>query len=611
MLSLKLEPSTSPSGESGFMEDRNGFYFLQEERDRETYHRLCAMDILSTISCICPNAIRTFILEGPMPKPYVQGALFGGIGVFRSYNSDISESRYPSHVDIMKESFKGIVLATQKHNSKCLLYVIIARLLTETNEMIVEHIGDTLHSILDPECRTDSVADRERFAVLFNESYLPWLAVCFLEHHGLHGGNSARPPVFSTGGANTIHQSLFMTPYLNSAIFYSSTRVVAEALCFCTIALGYRMKYFVMKNQLVNKALIVLLGAGQKAVYLHAIKFVFSIVKINDEMNFKQWVKNDTLKPIFELMAALSGRDNLIISAITELIDFIRMGNMKVLIEYIVEKHADSFANVVYQGETFDKLCTKYSQMKDAEVEMANQSAPGFPQAFRDNIEASRRAKFQLQSSEESYFEDEDEMDEDVSKMSALLETYASDDDGTDNEIGPKPQAENPRSGQEEETSLSADLLDDTPADLDIDEDASKHKLKKRRLSSIGGYLPSSPPDKIRVIATSEDNEIFPGGRSYGVPAGEAEAKSAESFSSPVCPPDAAANTLDNDDVSPPLPPLRSKYDSDSDEEDTQSAFSANGKSFVNKLFKRSSNQTSVSSSISEDTKNKGTEVCL
>ncbi|CAM9335423.1 unnamed protein product, partial [Ectocarpus fasciculatus] len=210
---------------------------------------------------------------------------------------------------------------------------LIARLVIETNEMVIEHVGDILRSVLDAECRTDSVADRERFAVAVHDSYLPWVVTCFLEPYRVK---------YKSGDKRNAVPTLapVLTPYLNSAVFYSSMRVITETLCFCCTALGYRFKYFIIRNQLISKSLALLLTCGQKAVYLHAIKFIFSIVKMRDEMNFKQWVKLDLLKPLFELMVSLSSRDNLLLSAIIELIDFIRAEGITILIEYIVEKHS-------------------------------------------------------------------------------------------------------------------------------------------------------------------------------------------------------------------------------------------------------------------------------
>lgn len=593
---------------------RKQFCALQEDRESETFHRLCAIEILSTLTCICPNAFRSFVLEGPMPKPILPGQLFGGLGVVRQYNDINDIEKYPYKCD-ESERVAQIVQSMRKHNSKCLLYVIIARLLAETNEMIMEHIGDILHSILDPECRTDTVVDRERFAVAVNDCYLPWLVVCFLEHFRDH--SSCRNSNFS----GNLITSASMRPYLNSTVYYSSVRVISEALCFCCNALGYRIKYFILRNQLVSKVLTVLLGSGQKVVYLHAIKFVFAIVKTKDDMNFKQWAKMDVLKPLFELLVSLSSKDNLLLSAIIELMDFIRAENIKTLIEYIVEKHAHSFANVVYQGETFEKLSNKYAQIKDAEDEINNRGPSGFPQNFRDSVESSRRVKYNTRDAEESYFQDDDEPDNDedmeqiaaraiaegpASNPLALLQSYSGDED--DEEMGPKPLAVSLSSDTADECNISDDMFSD---DINVTNSGADKKNKKRRLSSIGGYATNGRPDKVRaLIRDAADSEsIFPGVGVYISAVLDSEEKSSGILPAIAVPSVIIADTVPlvpvglsvDEDVSPPLPPLRSKYDSSSDEE--EAANTSGDKNFLSTLFRRNpsgSSATRADASTSE-----------
>lgn len=590
------------------------FALRQEERDRETYHRLCAMEILSTLTCVCPNALRSFVLEGPIPKPIIQGVLFGGLGVMRRVDDGSEIKKYPINTGKSFEAKQAAALsALRKHNSKCLLYVIIARLLAETNEMVMEHIGDILHSIIDPECRTDSVVDRERFAVAVNDCYLPWLLACFLEpyqeNYSIEEGNVSFPPMVST----------LLKPYLTAAVYYSSMRVICETLCFCSSALGYRIKYFILRNQLVSKVLSVLFGCGQKVVYLHAIKFIFAIVKTKDDMNFKQWTKLDILKPMFELMVTLSSRDNLLLSAIIELIDYIRSENIKVLIEYIVEKHSDCFANVVYQGETFEKLSTKYAQIKDQEDDILNR-ASGFPQNLRESVESTRKMIFNMQDAEESYFQDDDSDDDvqlfistDPEVMNggshhgpmSILQGYGDDNDA---EYGPMPAASDPRPSNEQDCGLSDDMFDDSVDVGRATKSSADRKNKKRRLSSIG-FAAYHRPDKVRHM--SDDDAIFPGVGTYipekavsndatGHKTDLEIAPTAFSTDHPVGPVD--------DDEAPPLPPLRSKYDSSSDEEDNVGI--SGDKNFLNSLFRRTpSGSSSGTSDDSTSLKSGSSEV--
>jgi hypothetical protein len=59
------------------------------------------------------------------------------------------------------------------------------------------------------------------------------------------------------------------------------------------------------------------------------------------EFYAKHVVKADVLKPLFATFSSISKRDNLVTSAVFELLDFIKTENIKVLIVYIVERYSE------------------------------------------------------------------------------------------------------------------------------------------------------------------------------------------------------------------------------------------------------------------------------
>ncbi|CAN0370331.1 unnamed protein product, partial [Discosporangium mesarthrocarpum] len=78
-------------------------------------------------------------------------------------------------------------------------------------------------------------------------------------------------------------------------------------------------------------------------------------------------VKNNLLVPVFAVFRENCGRDNLINSAIIELVEFIRAENSKSLVEYIVDKFSDTL-NSAKNVPTFQSIILKHEQNLDLDA---------------------------------------------------------------------------------------------------------------------------------------------------------------------------------------------------------------------------------------------------
>lgn len=104
-----------------------------------------------------------------------------------------------------------------------------------------------------------------------------------------------------------------------------------------------------------------LLQASSKVLKLQAIKFI-KCVFINDDENLNKIViNNDCLSPIMDLFGQNRKKDNLILSTILDLFDYIRKQNIKKIISYLFEKHYDFFYNESNKP-FFSNLIVKYEQ---------------------------------------------------------------------------------------------------------------------------------------------------------------------------------------------------------------------------------------------------------
>ena len=137
------------------------------------------------------------------------------------------------------------------------------------------------------------------------------------------------------------------------------------------------------------------------------------------------------MRPMFEVLDEFGSRDNLIVSSILEIVEYIRTENIKVLIEYIFEKYSSKLQSLDHV-ETYDKLQIRYEQIKDGEtngfdVEMHSNASNGVDNTGNvtgnsdrfNNLAEIRNRHLAERDSEDDYFEGEgdDEYDHDA-KMS-------------------------------------------------------------------------------------------------------------------------------------------------------------------------------------------------
>mmetsp|Transcript_23909 Transcript_23909/g.40673 ORF Transcript_23909/g.40673 Transcript_23909/m.40673 type:complete len:406 (+) Transcript_23909:3-1220(+) len=197
------------------------------------------------------------------------------------------------------------------------------------------------------------------------------------------------------------------------------------------------MKYFIVRNNVISR-ILKLLKSRHKHMHIGAIKFIRAILSVKDEFYHKHIVKYDILRPIFELFEKIYMKDSLISSAIVEIIDFIRTERIVSLICYIVEKYRHLFALcmgdvTIHEGsshsgkaagkllyvELFQKFLHTYEQVTDPAPQSNDLSnSPNIGQLPKngDNEIGNVRKKLNRNlaeiDSEEAYFLDDNDENE-------------------------------------------------------------------------------------------------------------------------------------------------------------------------------------------------------
>jgi protein phosphatase-4 regulatory subunit 3 len=138
-----------------------------------------------------------------------------------------------------------------------------------------------------------------------------------------------------------------------------------ELLCFCAQHHSFRIKYYVLRNNVVEKVLN-LMQRREKYLVVASVRFLRACVGLKDEFYNRYIIKNNLFAPVMKVFMANGDKYNLLNSTVLELIDFIRRENIKALIAHVVEKYESMFETVTYV-DTFKLLKTRYEQRNQQE----------------------------------------------------------------------------------------------------------------------------------------------------------------------------------------------------------------------------------------------------
>ena len=106
-----------------------------------------------------------------------------------------------------------------------------------------------------------------------------------------------------------------------------------------------------------------LLEENSKILHLQVVKFFKALILLGDENIIKLIITNDYLNDIIKLYNNYSQRDNLIVSSIMELFEFLKRSNSKKIFSYIFEKHYEFIHEQSNKNiHTFNEIISKYEQ---------------------------------------------------------------------------------------------------------------------------------------------------------------------------------------------------------------------------------------------------------
>lgn len=311
-------------------------------------------------------------------------------------------------------------LVKQEHH---VLFSRIVQLFVEGEEGLQAQLFELLKLMLDPETM-DQPVEKSGFLELFYDKYVDKLI------QSISAGVRDEPPPF----AGTPDRNKDPLRGTGSPVPAWTLVKTIELLCFCVQHHSFRIKYYVLRNNVVEKVLN-LMQRREKYLVVAAVRFLRACVGLKDEFYNRYIIKNTLFAPVMKVFVANGDKYNLLNSAVLELVDFIRRENIKALVAHLVENYEAMFETVTYV-DTFRLLKVRYEQRNQQEVGAApsgegrelvgilgshghagaGEAGVMFSReavAAQQAIESARRRRDgSMDKSEEDYFNSEDDDDD-------------------------------------------------------------------------------------------------------------------------------------------------------------------------------------------------------
>ena len=202
----------------------------------------------------------------------------------------------------------------------------------------------------------------------------------------------------------------------------SSLLLIIELLSYCISQHSYRIKYFILRNNVVDK-ILKLLERPEKSLACAALRFLKTCILMKDEFYNRYLVKNNLLRPVLVAYLRNHHRENLLHSALLDFLDLLRRENLKSLLSIVVT--SDMWSDVERVGvdrAILEPIRAKHeantceSPLHKNEVDV--DATHGEAQQRHAAAVTAMRAKGEIQEDEDedNYFREDDEDDDDDQK---------------------------------------------------------------------------------------------------------------------------------------------------------------------------------------------------
>jgi len=282
---------------------------------------------------------------------------------------------------------------TESGEGPRLLRSLIRTMLTEVDQGVQSQIADMLKSVMDP----TNLQERERDSSLD-------------VFYGDYGDSSHQGAVLDELTAPLRN--------LNGKVRLRNCfglQLICELLAFAVAKHGYRARSYMMRHGHGQQAMR-LMAERPRFLQLAPLRFLSAMVRSEDDVYHRYLIKNSLFGPMFRSLSeslkppSLGG--NLFVSAALELLEHVRVTNIKTLVDHICKKHSAILAENRLKIKTFDGLISRHQQNLEYEAFPPDQHAAGGPIAGS----AGRSRQLRVRSpgredsdDDEAWFDEDDE----------------------------------------------------------------------------------------------------------------------------------------------------------------------------------------------------------
>jgi len=272
-----------------------------------------------------------------------------------------------------------------------LLPALLNHFISDEDTGLMILICDILKALCDVNSISDP-RDKEEFTDFIYRYILPQAVESLLAATASSGDNKGEPAktmslpvndgddddesrsrfaVRSLGSGSNDKQSQFELKLIQPK-FNQDTLVVniCELICFCLARHGTRIRSLLTTTWLLSRVSSLLNSSHSCHVTLAGLRLLRTIVGVRDEQLDMFVVKANLLQPAMDLFVKNVVHNNMLNSAVLEMVDFMRRKNIVVLISYLAETFGPEIDQLRGSYPTFDKLIERYRQNKDHESTM-------------------------------------------------------------------------------------------------------------------------------------------------------------------------------------------------------------------------------------------------
>lgn len=240
-----------------------------------------------------------------------------------------------------------------------------------------------------------------------------------------------------------------------------------ELLAFAVGHHGYRARAYVMRHGVAQQAMR-LLGVPQRFLQLAPVRLLRAIVATKDDVYHRYLVKTGLFASLFRafqlslIAPALGG--NLLVSATLEVLECIRVDNIKILVDHVCKKHEALLREHAPKIRALHLLLLRHDQNMEYEAFPPEQHAAGGPIASSPRISMrsgrNRSPGREDSDDDEAYFEslDDDDVDDDAASGPGIASPG-----GITTEVVPPQCSEAPPSAQDVDAAAAEESIPGSP----------------------------------------------------------------------------------------------------------------------------------------------------